>query len=90
MYLDVSDLPPPEPMAMILDTLESLSDDRYLHVHHRRYPRLLYDRVERLGYSHDTRMGDNQSCEIFIWRQSSSVASLAVKQAVTDFPIWNE
>lgn len=90
MYLDVSDLPPPEPMAMILDALENLPDDCYLHVHHRRYPRLLYERIERLGYSHDTRMGDNHSCEIFIWRQASGVASSAVTQAVTDLPDWNE
>lgn len=90
VYLDVSELPPPEPLAVIMDALDNLPDDYCLHVHHRRYPRLLYERIEQSGYSHDTRTGANESCEIFIWCQNNPVACEAARQATTGLSVWCE
>lgn len=53
--IDVSELVPPEPMIRILEALESLPDEGRLLVHHVRRPIHLYDRLDELGYPHDTR-----------------------------------
>jgi uncharacterized protein (DUF2249 family) len=53
--IDVSELVPPEPMIKILETLETLPADGRLLVHHVRRPIHLYDRLDEMGYAHDTR-----------------------------------
>lgn len=53
--IDVSELVPPEPMVKILQTLETLPDNARLLVHHVRRPIHLYDRLDEMGYAHDTR-----------------------------------
>ncbi|WPL17454.1 hypothetical protein Thiowin_02468 [Thiorhodovibrio winogradskyi] len=49
-YLDVSTLPPPEPLEQTLDALGRLKTGERLIVHHRRQPYPLYDLLKRLGY----------------------------------------
>lgn len=53
--IDVSELVPPEPMVKILQALETLPDDSRLLVHHVRRPMHLYDRLDEMGYAHETR-----------------------------------
>jgi uncharacterized protein (DUF2249 family) len=53
--IDVSELVPPEPMVKILQALESLPDGARLLVHHVRRPMHLYDRLDEMGYAHETR-----------------------------------
>lgn len=53
--IDVSELVPPEPMIRILQALEELPDGARLLVHHVRRPMHLYDRLDEMGYAHDTR-----------------------------------
>ena len=50
-----SPLVPPEPMVKILQALETLPDDSRLLVHHVRRPMHLYDRLDEMGYAHETR-----------------------------------
>ncbi|WP_373506598.1 DUF2249 domain-containing protein [Thiocapsa sp.] len=52
--LDVSDLPAPEPMERILDTLADLPLDDRLCVLHRHEPYPLYDILRRMGYRWET------------------------------------
>lgn len=48
--LDVSTLPPPEPLEQVLDALSGLQSGDRLVVRHRRQPFPLYDILRRLGY----------------------------------------
>jgi uncharacterized protein (DUF2249 family) len=52
--LDVSELPPPEPLVKILETLETLPPGSTLLVHHARRPIHLYPRLDALGCQHET------------------------------------
>ncbi|MGN6564456.1 MAG: DUF2249 domain-containing protein [Thermomicrobiales bacterium] len=53
--LDVSELPPPEPLVKILETLETLPPGTTLLVRHARRPIHLYPRLDALGCRHETR-----------------------------------
>lgn len=48
--LDVSDLPPPEPLERTLDALTLLPAGDRLVLRHRRQPYPLYDLLGRMGY----------------------------------------
>src|SRR6185503_1385779 len=53
--IDVRELVPPEPMIKILEALEQLQPGERLLVHHVRRPIHLYDRLNEMGYAHQTR-----------------------------------
>lgn len=71
--IDVSDLVPPEPMIKILETLESLPHNGRLLVHHIRRPIHLYDRLDEMGYAHDTRDLGPGLVEVMIQKREASV-----------------
>jgi len=50
LLLDVSGLPPPEPLEQILDALEGLAPGDRLLVRLGRQPYPLYDLLRRMGY----------------------------------------
>ncbi|MBK8975669.1 MAG: DUF2249 domain-containing protein [Planctomycetes bacterium] len=66
--VDVSDLPPPEPMRVALAALAELRPGERLILRHRREPFPLYPMLAELGFSHRTRPGAVTSYEIVIWR----------------------
>lgn len=76
--LDVSALEPPEPLERILETIPDLHPGDYLHVLHRREPRLLYPMLKQAGFAWWTRPGRVYAFEIFIWRREDQVAKAAV------------
>ena len=48
--IDVRELPPPEPMMKILETLSKVDEKTVLVVHHHREPLMLYPKLEERGY----------------------------------------
>lgn len=64
--IDVSELVPPEPMVKILQALETLPAGGRLLVHHVRRPIHLYDRLDEMGYPHDTRQVAPDHVEVLI------------------------
>ncbi|HJX11124.1 MAG TPA: DUF2249 domain-containing protein, partial [Candidatus Binatia bacterium] len=48
--LDVSDLPPPEPLEQVTAALGNLAPGDYLRILHRREPLLLYPWLEEHGF----------------------------------------
>ncbi|OGI69019.1 MAG: hypothetical protein A2W18_13790 [Candidatus Muproteobacteria bacterium RBG_16_60_9] len=68
--LDVSDLPPPEPLEQVTAALGNLAPGDYLRILHRREPLLLYPWLEEHGFVWSTQPGETTSFEIFIWRRS--------------------
>ncbi|MDP7315648.1 MAG: DUF2249 domain-containing protein [Pseudomonadales bacterium] len=89
-YLDVSEFPAPEPLQMALEAGEQLTPGKFLHLHHRRYPRLLFGHLERRGFEYDTRCGPFDSCKVFIWRKEDNQAYQQVLIAAADYPGWPE
>lgn len=53
--IDVGELVPPEPMIRILQALQEMPAGGRLLVHHVRRPIHLYQRLDEMGYLHDTR-----------------------------------
>jgi hypothetical protein len=78
--LDVSDLPPPEPLEQCLAALEVLPPGVYLRVLHRREPYLLYPILDEGGFAYVTVTGERAPLEIFIWRRGDAAAEDALRQ----------
>lgn len=70
--IDVSELVPPEPMIRVLTALEELPDGARLLVHHVRRPMHLYDRLDEMGYAHDTREIAPDRVEVLIQKPGSA------------------
>jgi uncharacterized protein (DUF2249 family) len=66
VYLDVRGLEPPEPMAMILDTIARLDSSKTLVVQHERVPMFLYPKLEERGYSCETHQVDESNVQLVI------------------------
>lgn len=54
LTIDVRDLEPPQPMAVVLERLDTLADDEQLAVLHSRRPLFLYPLLEERGFVHET------------------------------------
>ncbi len=67
--LDVSALPPPEPLERALEALDRLAPGEYLRLLHRREPRLLYPQLEARGFCYRVRPGQGVPFEVLIWRK---------------------
>jgi hypothetical protein len=89
LYLDVSDLPAPEPLQLALEALAELPAGRFLHLHHRRHPRLLYERLAARGFLESTRRGPDGACEVFVWRAGDAPAATAALAAAGDLAPWD-
>lgn len=50
--VDVRDLPPPEPMTIIVNAMAELGQDESLVVHHSRQPYPLYDKLRLSGWQY--------------------------------------
>lgn len=72
--IDVSELVPPEPMIKILQALETLPPNGRLLVHHVRRPMHLYDRLNEMGYPHDTRELSPGHVEVLIEKRTGEAA----------------
>ena len=68
LFLDVSHLEPPEPLTIILATLEQMGVTQTLTVQHRREPFPLYPLLDDLGYQHRCNKIGEDDYRIYIWR----------------------
>jgi hypothetical protein len=79
VLLDVSELEPPAPLVLTLQTAEELKPGQYLRMLHRRDPCLLYDNLENNHFKYFQRQGLVTTVELFIWHENDSEAAAAVK-----------
>lgn len=86
VVLDVSDLEPPEPLVQSLAAIEKLQHGEYLRLLHRRRPCLLYENLQKRGYSSETRAGREVACEVFIWRDDDDEAARAARAIASTLP----
>ena len=82
VLLDVSDLPPPEPLERTLDAAEELVPGQYLRMLHRRDPCMLYANLDDNHYKYFQRKGLTTAVEVFIWREGDSDAEAAVERVI--------
>ncbi len=69
VYLDVEGLEPPQPMALILETMAKLDPSKTLVVHHERVPVFLYPKLEERGYKYETHEFDSRNVKLIIKKQ---------------------
>lgn len=69
--LDVRELPPPEPMMKILESLSKIDDKTVLLVHHHREPVMLYPKLEERGFSAITNKINENYFKVMILRKDT-------------------
>lgn len=72
--LDVSGLPPCEPLEQVLQGLKTLAPGDWLEVHHRQEPFPLYKLLEQGGFAWHTEPGVQADYRILIWREGDEAA----------------
>jgi hypothetical protein len=87
-FLDVSDYAAPEPLQMALEAIQRITPGKFLYLQHRRYPRLLYDRLQQRGFESDTRRGESGECKVFIWQQNDELARQRVMAIASRYGTW--
>ena len=90
VLVDVSELAPPEPLAVAMEAAERLEPGQYLRIHHWREPLLLYERLVRRKFGYDTRLGPDDSCEVFVWRLDDASANQSANTAASQLPLWRD
>ena len=84
IYLDVSDLPAPEPLQQIMQALVVLEKHQFLKVAHRKEPLLLYKSLQENGFDFHVQNGQVQAFDIFIWHKSQSHPEGLVLPSIAD------
>jgi len=77
--IDVSELAPPAPMAVILSALAELvnnssADKHCLVVRHRRQPFPLYEKLNATGWAYHCQIRTNDDILLYIYRQTAQQA----------------
>ena len=90
VVLDVSELEPPEPLALTLESAARLQPGYYLRMRHRRFPCLLFDDLGKQGFRHLVRGGHDIACEVLIWREGDLEAARAAEATAKELPQWRE
>ncbi len=72
VYINVSELEPPEPMTEILMALAQLLPDQYLKVLHRREPFPLYEKLAQAGWAYQCQSINENQFNIYIYRNTES------------------
>jgi hypothetical protein len=73
IIVDVSELPPPEPMTVILTALARLNKRDCLLVTHRRQPFPLYEKLLQAGWAYHCQTHDDEHVSLYIYHQVDSL-----------------
>lgn len=84
VLLDVSDLPPPEPLEQTLEAAEKLEPGQYLRMLHRRDPCMLYANLDDNHFNYFQRPGTTTAVEVFIWHDDDAEAAATVQHIIGD------
>ncbi|WP_303907879.1 DUF2249 domain-containing protein [Thiohalomonas denitrificans] len=90
VVLDVSELEPPEPLVLTLESAARLRPGEYLRMRHRRFPYPLFDTLDQQGFRHLSRGGRDVACEVLIWREGDIEAARAAEAIARELPEWRE
>ena len=82
VVLDACLLDPPEPLIQAMKVLQQMQPRQFLHMIHRREPRLLYAELAPLGFNSYTHKSDPHLFHILIWSQKDHVARARAQQLI--------
>ncbi|MDT8316797.1 MAG: DUF2249 domain-containing protein [bacterium] len=68
IVVDCRELEPPEPMIKVLEAVNNMADDEAVIMIHRKMPRLLFSRLDELGFSHEVTEESEGFIKLLIWR----------------------
>lgn len=80
-YIDVSDLPAPEPLEKVLAFLSQSRQDDIICMIHRQNPCMLFDILKARGYSSNV-VQDKDRYRIYIWNSMNTSAELLIKKDI--------
>lgn len=81
VYIDVSELEPPQPMTVILEALNKLPKGHFLVVNHRRKPVPLFSLLAEQDYCWRHQLEAEEKHCIFIWhKQDSATISMDIER----------
>lgn len=86
-YVDVSLLPPPEPMQVILASLATLADGHYLQIKHSRKPYPLLTILDEQGFNWHFAVFNNMEQWLWIWGEGQTLSSSCFVQPTDDLQI---
>lgn len=89
-FLDVSEFAAPEPLQLALEAIQRIAPGKFLYLQHRKYPRLLYERLRQRGYESDTRRGPGGCCKVFIWLARDELARTRVTPIASQYDSWHD
>jgi uncharacterized protein (DUF2249 family) len=67
IFIDVSELAPPEPMSVILQSLSKLADNCCLQIKHRREPFPLYEKLKEAGFAYHCVVHSQDNITLYIY-----------------------
>ncbi len=82
IILDTCLLEPPEPFIQAMDALQQMQSGQFLHMLHRRKPRLLYPELPSRGLTSHTYQATPELFHILIWSQKDDVATTRCQQLI--------
>ncbi len=62
------ELEPPEPMVKVLEAIHNAASDEAVLMIHRKMPRLLFSKLDELGFSHEVTEESEGQIKLLIWR----------------------
>ena len=68
IIVDCRELEPPEPMVKVLEAVNNMAADEAVLMIHRKMPRLLFSKLDELGFSHDVTEESEGLIKLLIWR----------------------
>lgn len=68
VFIDVSELPPPEPMTMILSALDKLPKKHYLKIKHSRIPYPLFTHLNKNNWCYQYGKSNEVTITLYIYR----------------------
>lgn len=68
VHIDVSDLPPPEPMTAILQSLAQLAPEQCLQVKHNRQPFPLYEKLAQANWQFHCQQIEANQIVLYIFK----------------------
>lgn len=68
IIVDCRELEPPEPMVKVLEAVNDMAEDEAVLMIHRKVPRLLFSKLDELGFSHELTEETEGLVKLLIWR----------------------
>ena len=68
IIVDCRDLEPPEPMVKVLEAAHGMRSDEAVLMIHRKMPRLLFSKLDELGFSHEVIEETDGLVKLLIWK----------------------